>query len=77
MADKLDVIKVKSGLDSNRVALSERHSDHPNGEVLIYGDETFEAAKTPAVLARLSSGVLVEVKATVKRTAKKKEAKSE
>lgn len=40
------------------VALWERHPDHPNGEVFLYGDAVFEVALTPAVEARLRSGVL-------------------
>lgn len=40
------------------VALWERHPDHPGGEVFLYGDAIFEVARTPAVEARLRSGVL-------------------
>jgi hypothetical protein len=40
------------------VALWERHPDHPGGEVFLYGDAVFEVALTPAVEARLRSGVL-------------------
>ena len=40
------------------VALWERHPAHPGGEVFLFGDGVFEVALTPAVEARLRSGVL-------------------
>lgn len=42
-----------------RVALWERHPDHPSGEVFIHTDKPVEVAMTPAVQVRLKSGVLV------------------
>lgn len=46
---------------SGRVALWERHPDHPGGEVFLAGAGVFEVAATPAVEARLRKGVLVAV----------------
>lgn len=55
------MIRVKSGLPDNRVALWERHPDHPNGEVFIAGEGEHDVAATPAVVERLKRGALVEV----------------
>jgi hypothetical protein len=68
---KLPKIKVKSGHgDSSRVALYEKHPEHPNGEVFIanrlkadgkWDYPEVEVAKTPEVNKRLRNGALVEV----------------
>jgi len=55
------MIRVKSGLPDNRVALWERHPDHPGGEVFIAGLGEYDVAPTPAVQARLKSGALAEI----------------
>lgn len=60
-----DLIYVKSGLKENRVALHERHPDHPAGqdgshEVFVYGDQPVRVARTGAVSKRLADGALVE-----------------
>lgn len=56
------MITVKSGLPTNRVALWERHPDHPGGEVFIADEKEYQVAETAAVKARLKSGDLIEVK---------------
>lgn len=56
------MITVKSALaDKSRIALFEKHPDHPGGELLVTGESEFQAAKTRAVLAALGDGRLVEV----------------
>ena len=55
------IIKVKSGLSGNQVALWETSSDHPGGEVFIAGAREVEVAETPKVQALLASGQLVRV----------------
>lgn len=67
-------INVKSGRNDNRVALWERHPDHPEGEVWVAGDTVVRVAQTSAVLKGLKDGDLVEVEAAEKKTAIKKEA---
>ncbi len=47
--------------ESGRVALWERHPDHPAGEIFLAGPGEFEVAPTQAVEARLRSGDLVLV----------------
>lgn len=59
MAD-VETIRVKSNLPDNRMALFERHPDHPGGEIAVYGDGTFAVARTKEVEAHLRSGELVE-----------------
>ncbi len=55
-------ITVKSGRTDGRVALWERHPDHPNGEVFVATDTPIEVARTLDVEAALRAGDLVEVK---------------
>lgn len=55
-----ELIKVKSA-DPNRVALWERHEDHPDNEVFVSGEGVFEVALTPVVQRKLDQGVLVRV----------------
>jgi len=55
-----ELIKVKSA-DPNRVALWERHEDHPNKEIFVSGRHVVEVALTPAVQRKLDQGVLVRV----------------
>ena len=58
----MTLIKVRSSIeDVNRVALWDKHPDHPGGEVFIAGAKIFLVARTPAVIAALRQGVLVEV----------------
>jgi len=76
--DYMIKVKVKAK-NPETVALWERNPAHPNGEVYITGDKVFEVAKTDAVVSRLKSGLLVEVKPvaqkpTVKRRTSKKAA---
>ena len=59
---KTNLIKVKSGRDDNQVVLTERHLDHPNGEVFLsQPDRTITVAETSQVLGLLSWGWLVKV----------------
>jgi hypothetical protein len=65
-AKKAKLITVKSALKEAPtggapVALHEKHEDHPNGEVFVYGDKTFEVARTAAVAQAIANGALVEV----------------
>lgn len=50
---------------TNQVALWERHPDHPEGEVFLAGDGTFEVAATPAVETRLRNGRLLLVETAI------------
>lgn len=64
--NSVKLIKVRSALKpsptgGDPVALSEKHPDHPGGEVFVYGKQEVEVAKTAAVSAALASGALVEV----------------
>lgn len=55
-------MKVTSGLDNpRRVALWERHPDHPGGEVFVVGDRVVDVAETTAVAQALKAGRLVKV----------------
>lgn len=58
----LDLIWVQPGLSDGRVALLERHPQHPTGEAFVTGPPV-QVALTPAVERRLASGVLVQVDA--------------
>jgi len=55
-----ELIKVKAA-DPNQVALWERHEDHPDGEVFVYGADPFTVALTPRVQRLLNRGALVNV----------------
>lgn len=56
------MITVKATNTDNRVALWQRHPDHPNGEIYIVGDGTeHQVAETQAVKQALNRGYLVEV----------------
>lgn len=52
---------IKSNLPDNRVALWERHPDHPGGEIFVVGDNEVEVAETHAVKTALNQGRVVEV----------------
>lgn len=55
-------IYVKATNLDGRVAVWDRHADHPNGEVFITGDgRVHEVAETPKIKRGLSSGVLTAV----------------
>lgn len=57
-----DFIKVKATKTENKVALWERHPDHPNGEVFVTGNgEAVKVANTVAVRDAIRRGALVEV----------------
>jgi hypothetical protein len=56
--EQVEYFRVKSN-NGDRVALFERHEDHPNEEVLIKGDDPFIVAETPAVLRALSDRRIV------------------
>ena len=58
-----DLIYVKSKLPDNRVALHERHPDHPGGEVFVYGDQPVRVARTGMVSQRIANDALVETTA--------------
>ena len=60
----MDRVRVRvADPESNRVTLWERHPQHPGGEVWLAGAGEFDVAATPAVVARLRSGSLVQVEA--------------
>lgn len=42
-----------------RVALWERHPDHPGGEIFLKGDDTADVAETPAVRSAIGDGRLL------------------
>lgn len=52
------LIKVKGAAKGNRVALSERHPEHPGGEIFIYGQKSAWVAATRAVKTAIAHGVL-------------------
>src|SRR5947209_6049094 len=54
------MIRVKSGLSDNRVALYEKNDAHPGGECFVAGPTVAEVAETPEVLYRLGTGQLVK-----------------
>ena len=64
-----NVIKVKSNLpDKSRVAIWERHPDHPKtekfpdgGEIFISDDKEHEVAETAKVKRFIRDGILVKV----------------
>ncbi len=55
-----ELILVKAA-NPERVALWERHADHPDNEVYVAGEEAVLVALTPAVQRKLDQGVLVRV----------------
>ena len=55
-----ELILVKAA-DPKRCALWERHADHPDQEVFVWGEQVFQVANTAQVQQRLASGVLVLV----------------
>lgn len=57
----LEQITVKSTLPDNRLALHERHDEHPGGEAFVYGDTPVDVARTPLVQRRLADEWLVRV----------------
>lgn len=60
------MITVKATNTDNRVALWQRHPDHPNGEAYVVGDGTeHQVAATQAVKRALDRGYLVEVEKKV------------
>jgi len=65
----VDLITVCAGLNDGRIAIWDRHPDHPGGELILAGDGSeARAARTPAVLRALADGRLVEVEAVADRT---------
>jgi len=57
-----ELITVSAARQDGRVALWERHPDHPGGEVFVAADSgRVRVARTPAVLAALAAGRLVAV----------------
>jgi hypothetical protein len=57
-----ELINVMAAKVDDKVALWERHPDHPTGEVWIVGDGTqHEVALTPRVVSLLKSGVLIRM----------------
>lgn len=68
------MIRVRSGVEPTRVALWERHDDHPNGEVFIKGTAVVEVAQTQRVTNALKDGRLVEVK-TISKAKRSKRSK--
>lgn len=58
-----ELILVKA-VDPERVALWERHADHPNEEAWVAGEDAVLVALTPLVRKKLDQGVLVRVAQT-------------
>jgi len=57
-----DFIKVKATKTDSKVALWEKHLDHPNGEVFVTGNgKVMKVANTVAVRDAIRRGALVEV----------------
>lgn len=57
-----EIISVMAAKVDDRVALWERHPDHPTGEIWIVGDgQPHEVALTPRVVALLKDGTLLQV----------------
>lgn len=57
-----NLMTVAATRDDGRVALWEKHPDHPDGEVYVAdGTGGCEVARTPAVLRALAEGRLIEV----------------
>ncbi len=63
-----NIIKVKSLLPDNRVALHEHHPDHPGGEAFVAGDREIEVAETNAVKVAIKQDRLEVVKSATKAT---------
>lgn len=53
------MITVKSNV-TNRIALWQKHPEHPGGEVFVAGDIVAEVAETDEVLVRLANGFIAE-----------------
>lgn len=68
----MDLITVKAA-DPTRCALWERDPAHPDGEVFVSGEQTFQVALTAFVQRKLKTGDLVEVKTEPKGRGKAKE----
>lgn len=63
MANKPTLITVTSALEGNKVALWEKHPDHPapDHEIFVAGDMEVEAAETARVLRAIADGRLQKV----------------
>lgn len=55
-----ELILVKAA-NPERVALWERHEDHPDNEVFVTGEDAVLVALTPAVQRKLDQGVLLRI----------------
>jgi len=55
-----ELILVKAA-NPERVALWEKHADHPDSEVYVAGEDAVQVALTPMVQRKLDQGVLVRV----------------
>ena len=58
-----ELILVKAA-NPERVALWEKHADHPDSEVYVAGEDAVQVALTPMVQRKLDQGVLVRVEPT-------------
>ncbi|MGN6814407.1 MAG: hypothetical protein ACTHMP_26370 [Thermomicrobiales bacterium] len=67
-ANDVEIVTVKSGLDDDRVALWERHPDHPDGEIFVAGATEVQAAATAEVTRAIRDGRLIEVGAPTRRS---------
>ena len=56
-----EYIAVRSTRTDNRVAFSEQHKDHPEGEAFVYGEKPVKVAKTAEVVRALNDRKIVEV----------------
>ena len=59
---EIEFITVRSTRKDNRVAFSEQHKHHPEGEVFVYGKEPVRVAKTAEVVRALNDRKIAEVK---------------
>lgn len=55
-----ELILVKAA-EPERVALWERHADHPNEEAFVAGEDVVQVALTPTVQRKLDQGILIRI----------------
>lgn len=62
-----ELILVKAA-NPERVALWERHADHPNEEAWVAGEDAVLVALTPLVQRKLDQGVLLRIEPALEET---------